>query len=284
MKICGSKSIAADKEKLFDDERLKPDVIDANAAKRRKLRQVIDCVSFLILAGVSGSGFLSDVREKELEADKAEKARIEAKAKAETEREFEVYQQKREKWLAENKSSNVKAAVEHMKKADLKHPVLKDAVMAARCADVNALRIICVNGKINWQDPEIMIAACKTPFLLNVRFVHSHGGNVNAKSENGVTPLMESSSRGHFEIVKYLVEHGADVNARSVTSMSALFFASKWGYLEIVKCLVEHGADVNAKRNDGLTALDFTQGDKRQDVVDYLCSKGARSGKSWFSW
>ena len=49
------------------------------------------------------------------------------------------FQQKRKKWLAKDNSPEVRSAAEHMKKADLKHPVLIDAVMAARCADVNAL-------------------------------------------------------------------------------------------------------------------------------------------------
>lgn len=41
---------------------------------------------------------------------------------------------------------------------------------------------------------------------------------VNAKDENGWTPLVESARGGHLEAVKLLVEHGADINHKTYGS------------------------------------------------------------------
>ena len=382
MKACHSKSTAVGGEELHVGKKMKQDAIGANAARRRRLRRVAGCVSFLILAGVSGSGFLEDVRKKEQETEKAridakEKAAREAKEKALVAAEnarkqaaeaFREFQRKREEWIAKETSPDVKAAVEHMKTADLKHPVLEDAVMAARCADVNALLTIHKNTAFNspipkqspadlknnsfdWKNPEIMLAASKTPFLVNVKTVHGLGGNVNAKYENGVTPLMCASLRGHVEVVKYLIEHGADVNAiagkkaapashgrnlppdglytvkagdnfgkiakrfglkvadiiaanpgvdssrlktgqklrlpasaavskqekEAQENVTALMAASNTpNNLETVKYLVEHGADVNAKTKDGWTALMIaSKYANNLETVKYLIEKGS---------
>ena len=285
---------AVDREGLHAGKKMDPDVIGANAANRRNFRRGVVPVAFLILAGVSGSGFLEDVWKKEQEA---EKARIEAKRqkqlekekqrlakeqaerqrKAELQKELDDFQANRAVWIAkaQKEDPEVRAAAEHVKKADLNHPVLKDAVMAARCADVSALAAISRNGKINWQDPEIMFAACKLPFRITVRRVHELGGDVNEKDKNGWTALMSASSRGCFEVVKYLVDHGADVNAKNVKQWTALMSASSRGCFEVVKYLVDHGADVNAKTEKQWTALMWASQRDHLDVVKYLVSKGA---------
>jgi len=50
---------------------------------------------------------------------------------------------------------------------------------------------------------------------------------VNAKDENGWTPLHEASRRGHFELIKLLVENGAQVNATTKSGESALYMIKK---------------------------------------------------------
>ena len=225
-------------------------------------------------------------------------------------KELDDFRVKRDVWIAkaQKEDPEVREAIEHMRKADLNHPVLKDAVMAARCADVFALAAISRNGKINWQDPEIMLAACKPPFRITVQCVCDLGGDVNAKDKNGITALMVAFFRGNSEIMKYLVgkgadvnakdnggwtaliwasyqgnletvkclvEHGADVNAKDKDGWTALMWASSRGKLETVKCLVEHGADVNAKNNYGRTALELARYGNKQDVADYLTRKTA---------
>jgi len=48
---------------------------------------------------------------------------------------------------------------------------------------------------------------------------------VNAKDENGWTPLHEGARGGHLEVVKYLVEAGADVNTTNKQGATPLWWA-----------------------------------------------------------
>ena len=219
---------------------------------------------------------------------------------------------KRAAWIAKVSSDDddVREAVEYLKTADLEYPSVKDAVMAARCADLQALQTIHKNGFAKWNDPEIMLAAAQTPFVENIQFIHEHGGDVNAKDkEDGETALQSASSEGYLEVVKYLVSQGADVNAEEdnygrtalikasgsghldivkflVTQganvdpeednyPTALIDASRCGHLEIVKYLVSQGANVNAKNNYSVTALVYAAAQNHLDVVKYLVSQGA---------
>ena len=49
------------------------------------------------------------------------------------------------------------------------------------------------------------------------------GATVNAKDENGKTPLMLAAMHGHSETAKVLIEAGADVNAEVVEMLSNQF-------------------------------------------------------------
>ena len=181
-------------------------------------------------------------------------------------------------WLEKEDDPEVKKAVEHMKNADPKYPTLRDAVMAARCADVKSLLIIKENGFTNWQDPEIMLAACKTPFLDIVRTIHQFGGNVNAKEkeEYGFTALMRTAGeKGNLEMVKYLVSNGADIKAKNNKDGTALMWAAKSGNIETVKYLVSNGADIKAKNNKDGTALMWAAKSGNIETVKFLVSNGA---------
>lgn len=125
-------------------------------------------------------------------------------------------------------------------------PSVIDAVMAARSADLQVLKKIRKSGFTQWDDPEIMIAACKTPFPAIVRTIQRWGGDVNAKGKGGWTALMWAAGTGNN--------------------------------LEVVKYLVSQGADINAKDREDHTVLDWAGFRGRKDMKEYLLSIGARSG------
>ena len=185
---------------------------------------------------------------------------------------------RRIEWI-EKADPEVKKAVVHMEKTDLKYPTVKDAVMAARCADIEALSVMKKNGFTNWDDPEIMLAACKTPFLVNVKMISRFGGDVNASDKDGVTALMFAARAGNVEIVKYLVSRGAYVNAKRkeepFMGKTVLMYAAESGNIETVKYLVSLGADVKAKTNKGTTVLMFAAQSGNIETVKYLVSLGA---------
>jgi prolyl 4-hydroxylase len=68
---------------------------------------------------------------------------------------------------------------------------------------------------------------------------------VNAKDENGWTPLHEGARGGHLEVVKLLVENGADLSARTAGDGGTALWWAKQTYDEdhpVVQFLEEIGA------------------------------------------
>ena len=80
------------------------------------------------------------------------------------------------------------------------------------------------------------------------------GADVNARAEDGKTPLMYSKD---VESVKVLSAAGADVNAKDNLGITPLMLAANNRDVELVKALIAAGADVNAKDNDGKTVREY---------------------------
>lgn len=55
--------------------------------------------------------------------------------------------------------------------------------------------------------------------------------------------------------MEFLIEKGADVNAKDNDGKTPLMFASAFDNSRVVKLLIGKGADVNAKDNGGWSAL-----------------------------
>ena len=115
----------------------------------------------------------------------------------------------------------------------------------------------------------------------NIEAVKQHiaaGADVNAKDENGVTPLHWTETK---EIAELLIAKGADVNAKDDWSGSTpLHRAATFGYKEIAELLIAKGADVNARTGSGETPLDLAIKYKNTGyVVDLLRKHGGKSGE-----
>ena len=111
----------------------------------------------------------------------------------------------------------------------------------------------------------------------NIEAVKKHlaaGADVNAKDENGETPLHLAPTK---EIVELLIAEGADVNAKSRSGHTSLHSAAQGGHKEIAELLIAAGTDVNAKNNNGETPLDKAK--YKPETADLLRKHGGKTGE-----
>jgi len=67
------------------------------------------------------------------------------------------------------------------------------------------------------------------------------GADVNAKDEDGYTPLYAVAGGGHKEIAELLISKGADVNAKMITDETPLDIAIERQHTETADLLRKHG-------------------------------------------
>ena len=111
----------------------------------------------------------------------------------------------------------------------------------------------------------------------------AEGARVDARTDDGWTPLMVAVINGHAGVVRHLLACGADVNARNGRGWTALRFAVSMGDTDAVRLLLEAGADPDARDEDGRTALMQAAEENVLECVRALVEAGAdvslRDGK-----
>jgi len=108
------------------------------------------------------------------------------------------------------------------------------------------------------------------------------GANVNAStggfwSVGATTPLHFAARMGQIEVAELLLNNGAQVNAKSAWRDTPLHWAANWGDIETVKVLIDNGADVNAKDDDGKTPAECAARKDRDAIALLLLKHGAKN-------
>ena len=67
-----------------------------------------------------------------------------------------------------------------------------------------------------------------------------------------------------------LIDSGADLEAKDQNGWTPLFWAARFGYTEVVKLLVSKGASKDLKDNNGDTPLSIAREWDRSEVVKFL--------------
>ena len=75
-----------------------------------------------------------------------------------------------------------------------------------------------------------------------VRALLAGGADINARSNNGITPLTLAAMKGYLDITKILIDSGADLNVRNKDENTALKISIQNGFVEITKLLQNAGA------------------------------------------
>ena len=121
-----------------------------------------------------------------------------------------------------------------------------------------------------------------SPCAKVVELLLQSGVPIEAKEEDGSTPLITAAEYGNTEIVKLLLDKGADIAAKDNVGMTALVAAGcecpiidMPATYDSLKLLLEHGADIEANANDGTTALMAAAGWGRTENAKLLLDSGA---------
>lgn len=152
------------------------------------------------------------------------------------------------------------------------NPNTKDAngmpliMVAALYSDASMVQLLLDRGADpdakNGDDATALILVAGDP--AKARALVAKGANVNARSKQGRTPLMNAAAQdGAFESVKLLVDKGADVNAADRlpnfttggVGSTPLMLAARGIDSRATKYLLEHGANAKAADSAGGTAL-----------------------------
>ena len=89
-------------------------------------------------------------------------------------------------------------------------------------------------------------------YLDIVCYLITHGADPNRGDDNGDTPLLDATIRGHLPVVEYLITTiGVDLNQTNHNGVTALIAAAIAGHLEVVECLVERGCEVERRNRQG---------------------------------
>jgi hypothetical protein len=101
------------------------------------------------------------------------------------------------------------------------------------------------------------------------------GADVNAADDSGVTPLHSVAFRGNVELCRLFIEKGADINATIVGGTTSISLAVRAGHADVVELLINSGVSVNSR--DGLdnTLLITAASYGYSDIVGLLIERGA---------
>lgn len=104
----------------------------------------------------------------------------------------------------------------------------------------------------------------------------SAGGSIDDKTNKELSALVKSKCQEPVEITRLLIEKGADINARGQDGRTPLMIAAIKGYAEIVKLLIANGADVTIRSAKGETALSLAKAYNNNEIQKLLKAAGAR--------
>lgn len=122
-----------------------------------------------------------------------------------------------------------------------------------------------------------LLKSLKTDCYHKVTETHT-GDNGDTTTELTITPLILAAAHGDNNMIRLLLDHNADVNFQGNGTETALMYGVRSSKLSAVKILLKEKAKVNQTDDKGFTALDYAEMYEFVEIVEYLKSKGAKSG------
>ncbi|CAH0484944.1 unnamed protein product [Peronospora farinosa] len=108
--------------------------------------------------------------------------------------------------------------------------------------------------------------------MASVKAFLASGGDINAKDENGYTPLQAAVSYSHMELVVFLLASGAEVQLGDNEMDTPLHRCET---VECAKVLLDHGAEMNVRNSEGQTPYDVAIEDENEELKTLYDNLGA---------
>jgi ankyrin repeat protein len=80
-----------------------------------------------------------------------------------------------------------------------------------------------------------------------VQALIARGDDVDARAEDGWTPLHDAAWKNFLDVARLLIEHGAEVDARTENGRTPLHWAAVKNSLNVARLLLDGGADVGCE-------------------------------------
>ncbi|XP_071104740.1 ankyrin-3-like [Haliotis cracherodii] len=157
-----------------------------------------------------------------------------------------------------------------------------DSCGGMRCLETRAGKTACVKDEYYPAQNQtivntILFDACTTGDLQQVKYILSQDiANINTRGENGMTPIMIATEKGHREIIELLVKKGSDLSLFDEDDNTILHLACKEGNVEIVKHILSQKIiDIESRGENENTPLMFAVQFGNMEVFSFLMKKGA---------
>ena len=91
--------------------------------------------------------------------------------------------------------------------------------------------------------------------------------------------IWEATKQGDVDAVKQFIVAGEDVNAKDNNGVSPLHYAAYYGEKEVAELLIANGVDVNAKNLTDNTPLDWANTFNKTKIAALLRKHGGKTGE-----
>ena len=119
----------------------------------------------------------------------------------------------------------------------------------------------------DWMHDEIYRAAQVGNLLTITRLLPDH---FSPNSFIDRRPLIAASTKGHEDVVRFVLDAGANPEMGDELGNTPLHHAALKGHLRIVQLLLQHGADPTIENKRGATALDAALNNEHIKIVELL--------------